>query len=458
MNGAIRLFYLFALVIITSSCVTYYQKNETLFNSISNGDYQKANQILSQDKKSIKSNNRLLYFFNRGVTSFMLGNYKESNDYFAQADRYIENYTNQVGYQALALVSNPSVKPYKPEDFESVMIHYYMSLNYLFMNNYEDAIVECRRLNIQLQRINDQYKKDKNRYTEDAFAHNLMGMIYEASGDYNNAFIAYRNAVETYEKVYQPLLGYTSPEALKDAVIRTAYLTGFASDARFYEEKFARTYASDTTENGTLVFFWMNGNSPRKSEWSINFVNSGYNDGFVTFADEMTGLTFPIFIGNKPSNEQSSFKDLSFVRVAFPKYISSEPQFKRAAIQTNDTTVSIELGEDINKLAFTCLHDRMVREIANSISRLAAKKALEALARKQNENLGTILSIVNAATEKADTRNWQSLPYSISYARLSLPPGHHTLKLVATGNSTSEETIEIDIEKGKTKFFVFHQH
>ena len=38
-----------------------------------------------------------------------------------------------------------------------------------------------------------------------------MGMIYDASGDKNNAFIAYRNAYEAYENSYGKLFNINTP-------------------------------------------------------------------------------------------------------------------------------------------------------------------------------------------------------------------------------------------------------
>ena len=64
------------------------------------------------------------------------------------------------------------------------------------MNQYEDALVECRRLNIRLQQTPPTSIKNPKKYQRDAFIDNLMGIIYQANGDWNNAFIAYRNALE----------------------------------------------------------------------------------------------------------------------------------------------------------------------------------------------------------------------------------------------------------------------
>ncbi len=451
-----RLLLLLTIIFLFSSCLTYYEKNIQLQNMITAGQFESADKILQNDKKGGEGKNRMLYFCNRGVVSFMNGEYEQSIEYFNQADYYVEDYKKNIGSEALALITNPGIKPYQPEDFEAVMVHYYKALNFIYLNNYEGALVECRRVNILLQQFNEKYKEGKNKYTRDAFAHTMMGLVYEASGNINDAFIAYRNALEIYEQDYSTMFGVQTPDQLKKDILRTAYELGFGTELEFYKEKFGMTYEPKEEENGYLVFFWMNGFGPVKDEWSINFVNTGYNDGWMTLANEEYGLSYPIYIGNYSNEKKNNFKNLSVLRVAFPKYVERKPLFNNAYISVNGENYPLQLSEDINRIAFQCLKDRMVREIGAGIARLAAKKAMEAVARKENENLGAVLSIINAATEQADTRNWQALPYSISYCRIPLSEGTHQVKLTATGRMQSEETFTFNIKKGQTSFFAFH--
>ena len=452
-----------ALLIVTTiialslyGCASYYEQNYQLQSFITGGDFSSADKLLNKDKRGETGINRVLYYMNKGMVNFMMGDHETSNLFFNKADLYNEDYRKSIGSEALSLISNPMVKPYKPEDFEVVMVHYYKSLNYLMLKNYEDALVECRRVNIQLQKLNDKYKKDKNKYANDAFAHNLMGMIYDASGDKNNAFIAYRNAYEAYEEEYKELFDLSAPLQLKKDLLRSAYQIGFMQEYNFYKDQFNLEY-NPNEESGSLVFLWMNGFGPIKSEWSINFTNAGFNDGWVTFANEEYGFDFPIYVGNRKKEEQSAFKDLSFLRIAFPKYVERAPMYTDASLLVNDQYFPLELSENINAIAFQSLKDRMAREIANGIARLATKKALEALANRENETLGTIFSIVNAMTEKADTRNWQSLPYAIHYARIPLPEGNHQVSMQVGSSSNTTETFTFDIEKNKTTFFTYHQ-
>ena len=69
-----------------------------------------------------------------------------------------------------------------------------------------------------------------------------------------------------------------------------------------------------------------------------------------------------------------------------------------------------------------------------------------------------VLSIINAATEQADTRNWLLLPYSINYTRINIPEAFHKISLVTSSanNSISERNeFSFQIKKGETTFGSF---
>lgn len=453
-----KIFLLSLILLIFTACATYYVKSSEFQNHISQGNFEKAEKWLEKDTYGQKSRNILLHQLNRGYVSWMLNDYDESNKHFGEAEILIEDYINNNYLNALTLVSNPSIKPYKPEDFEAVLVNYFMALNYIKLHKFNDAIVECKRINIKLQKLNDKYKDYKNKYQRDAFAHTLMGIIYEADKDYNNAFIAYRNALEVYETDYKDFFNMSIPTQLKYDILRTAKLIGFNKELKFYENKFNIKYKYIPKENGEVIFFWLNGFGPVKGENSINFTKiPNSKSGYITLVNEENNLSFPLYIGNKSSKEKNAFNKLRFFRVAFPKYVERKPFYTKAKIISNNKSYKLELVEDINSIAFKSLKDRMAREMGSAILRLATKKALEAIADNQDARLGTLINIVNTVTEKADTRNWQTLPYSISYARIPLKTGTNNLRLETySPTGSTEQTFSFAGKKGKTYFQTFH--
>jgi hypothetical protein len=98
----------------------------------------------------------------------------------------------------------------------------------------------------------------------------------------------------------------------------------------------------------------------------------------------------------------------------------------------------------------------MILEFGKGLLRAALKKTAEQSLRKEDDRLGAVLGMVNAVTEKADTRNWQTLPHSIYYSRLPITAGKNEVKFQmknAQGDTSYDFTYEAT--KGQTLFHTF---
>ena len=445
--------------IVLTGCVSFYELNYAFNQSFERGDIEESIDILSKDKKAENRKARLVYYANYGIGTHLLGKYEESNQWFEKAYIFGEDYRKNLLNVAGSYFTNPNLVLYPGEDHEHLLLLYYKALNYLKSNDYESALVECRRLNQRLYELGDKYRSE-NKYRKDAFIHNLMGLIYDASGDYNNAFIAYRNALEIYENEYKNLFQLSVPNQLIYDLIRTARLSLLSEEAEYYQEKFQVDYSYSPSEGGELIFFWHNGLAPIKQQWAINFVTvPGEQEGWVIFQNEELGLFFPFKFGSDDTEEEDggiSITDISLTRVAFPKYVEREPLITTAALVLDNHTFSLEKTQDINAIAFKVLNERMLEELGKGLLRIALKKALEIKAREENENLGFLVSALNFATEQADTRSWQTLPHAIHYARIPLKAEKNSIAFIAP--ESPQDTLKTFVfygKKGKSQFQIY---
>ncbi|MEM6734830.1 MAG: hypothetical protein AAF620_02055 [Bacteroidota bacterium] len=446
-----RLFNIIAIFVL-AGCASYYELNYEFNKKFEDGNIQEAAAVLDQNKKAARSKTRFLYYANQGIVQHLLSNYEESNRWLEEAYIFGEDYRENYLNFAASYFLNPNLIIYPGEDHEHLMLLYYKALNYLKLNDYEAALVECRRLNQRLYELGDKYTSEK-RYQKNAFIHNLIGIIYDASGDYNNAFIAYRNSLNIYQLEYKEMFGLNIPNQLKRDLIRTGELAGFFEEVDKYEKDFGMQYEPYLPEGGDLVFFWHNGLAPVKDEWSINFVVAS-GTGQVFFENEELGLSFPFYYDADDSD--TDITDLKAFRVAFPKYVEREPYFNHADLQLEGRYFKLEKAEDINAIAFKILNERMLAELGKGLLRVALKKAIEQQIRKENENLGFLAGVINFATEQADTRNWQTIPHSIYYTRVSLKKGKNEVALITenTRNTRSENFQKFVYigQPGKTQF------
>ncbi|WP_010520382.1 COG3014 family protein [Aquimarina agarivorans] len=438
------------LVLLTTSCATYNSKSEIFQAKLQQGNIEGALASVEKNKFLLKPRNKLLYLLEKGKLSYLKGDYNASNLLFNQADNLIESNVSSVGSQILGTLLNPEKETYKGEDFEKVAIHYYKALNYAFLNQYDEALVEAKRINLQLLQLNEKYPQGKkNHYKDDAFAHNLQGLLYEALGDINNAFIAYRNAVDLYLQNNGIYMGVAVPDQLKQDLLRTATDIGFADQVIRYEEKLNTKYQSGSKDNEVVVF-WENGLVPYKDQTFFTFtILPGNRVGYVTVVNEELGIDLPLPIDTGGDNK-SDFSDLDVFNISFPKYVRRNAFYKNATIQVEGRSFPMQLAENYEEIAFTTLKDRRFRDIGKAALRLAAKKVSQYALKNQNEDLGALLGLFNALTEGADTRNWQSLPSHIYYTRVPLKQGENTLTFKA-GNNDIDQEIKVQ-SKGTLQF------
>ncbi|MFQ3576528.1 MAG: hypothetical protein SNJ77_08840 [Cytophagales bacterium] len=422
-----------------SGCMTYYQKNAQVNSLIERGQYKEAYEKNSKIRKAETNKDRLLYWLNQGLLSQLNGDYLSSNNYFERAYLFSQDAQKSAGRELLSMVTNAQNKVYYGEPFEIIMIHYFKAFNFMMLGEKESALVECRRSYNALNKLSDLYNKE-NKYKRDAFMYNIMGLIFESSGEYNDAFVSYRNAYDIYKNDYQSMFKVGVPQQLKKDLLRTAHLSMMGDMVQHYEKEFGEKYVHESIseDEGEVVVFWNNGLGPVKAEWSVNFTVVG-NSSLITFANSTYNLNFSV---PWPSSSSSSGLDqLQFIRAAFPKYQERRLFYTNAYVNNQE----FEMAQNVNAIAFRALDDRMGKEMTNTLLRLAVKKASELALRSQNTGAGAALGVLNAITEKADTRNWQSLPYHISYARVKVPVGTENLECKMMGVGTEIQKIKVRV-------------
>jgi hypothetical protein len=434
------------------------------------GKYNAAYRTLDNISYLQKPRNRFLYYAEKGRMAHLMGLYDSSNNLLNEADRIAEVRFRGAGEKLTGTLLNPMMQTYYGEPFERFMLHYYKALNYSYLGDVENALVEARRISLAINDQMDAKNEKDNKYSRDAFSLNLQGIIYEMAGDMNNAFIAYRNAAETYlSQKNNTWYGVEIPTQLKYDLLRTAHLNGFSGELQRFENLFNTTWRSaDASEGGELILFLENGQAPVKQEENLMFALVKGEGGGFHFSDPTGSFTIPIDVA-RYNNGNSDIGDLRTFRVALPKYFITSPNLEPRKIQVNERDFRPEIVEDINTIALETMRENRVKDITNALTRLLAKKVAEAAAReagkaiakdtkdgdseevkkKKERNaeavgdaVGLIFQALALASEKADTRNWQSLPAYIQYVRIPLQKGPNKISIQSSAGSGAK-TFEV---------------
>jgi uncharacterized protein len=443
-SGFLNALVFLTLSIALVSCGSYNRQIGKYYEHVKGGQYDKADASIDNNKKLQLSRNRLLYLLEKGKMAHLLKQYENSNRYFNEADLFMEDARTTAGDIVLGTLLNPMMQTYKGEDFEKFMVHYYKALNYLYLGQTSEAMVEARRISLQNYALQDKKNDNQNRYSDDAFSLMLQGIIYEHDRDINNAFISYRNAADIYLRNNNSYYGVQLPLQLKKDVLRTAALNGFTDEVGRYEKLFNLTYQKEeATAGGELVLFWENGLAPVKQEQNFFFSLTKNGAGDFFFVDPTGAFSIPFDTRTSINRDDPNINDLRTFRVAFPKYQEQPLQYAGASAMVNSQSYSMESAEDINALAFATLKERFLKDMSLTLSRLAVKKLAEAAARpkkddknkNEREALAVAIQAFSFISEKADTRNWQSLPHTIYYTRIPLAKGNNTITLQPNGSS-----------------------
>ncbi len=463
-----RAFAAWLLVPVLVSCATYNRSMDGYYANLREHNYTNARHSLEHNKLIQKNRNALLFNLEMGKLFRLQNDFVNSNIYFNRADNLMTANRKSFTDIALGNLLNPMHTAYRGEDFEQFMMHFYKALNYAELGQREDAVVEARRITLSADAQREKFKNKESRYSKDAFALNLQGMIYEMSGDMNNAFISYRNAAEIYTRSNNEYYGVQMPPQLRADLVRTAALMGFTGEQQQFEKMCKVNYAENALADGELILFIDEGQAPVKQE--KNFILTVGNNGIGSFYyTDANGLNTDFnFDYNSYGIGEDKLSSLRAFRVALPQYSIQYPQRRQISVSVNDIIYTPQLGQDLNNVALNVLKERFLSEMGNALARQITKKLVEKgaeavtkevakgndkkedkdadeaekekqkkkkeeHAKETGEVAGFLMNIVNTATEKADTRNWQSLPAYVSYLRIPLTSGENIITVISNG-------------------------
>jgi hypothetical protein len=242
---------------------------------------------------------------------------------------------------------------------------------------------------------------------------------------------------------------------LKQDVLRTAAANGFMDEVQHYSTLLNTTLQpASNAPGGELILFWENGLAPVKQEQ--NFFFSLTKDGFgnFNFTDASGSVNVPFIYDNNLNKDNIKAEDIRSLRVAFPKYLEQPVIYNQGIVSVNNVQYPFEQAESINDLAFATLKERFIKDMTKTLSRLAIKKLAEAAARPkkddknkdEKEAMAMAIQVFSFVSEKADTRNWQSLPHTILYTRIPLQRGSNELQINFTGQNQQTKPLSLVVE------------
>lgn len=408
------------LSVILTGCMGLGSKAASMQAALAAGHVGNALAIVEREDSSEE---QVLASLNKGMLRRMKGDYKGSNRIFEVAKKHIEElYGVSVSEQAGALVVNDTLRSYSGDRYEQVLLHAYMAMNYIQLGDLDAARVEMLQADVKMQEWGELPE-------EDPFVRYLSGIIYEALGEKDQAVISYRQAKNVYQST-QEKQNLVIPEVLKKDLLRSLASEGFSDEhsvlkKEFKMEKFKPKKVSNGF--GELIVILNSGLAPVRREKSIAVV----------------------------SNEV-----VNTVKIAVPSYSASSQSYSARLISSQNVSANLEVVENVDALAREALETDMPLITTRAIARAVIKhKTQKRVEEKGGAFAGLLATVVNIATEQADTRSWITLPQTIQMARVSLPSGMNKIEIeIYNAAGTLVETInkDVQVESGRISFLTEH--
>lgn len=373
---------LFLISLSTISCATYQSKVAQSRTYLENGEYNLAEKALEPLAEK-KDGDQLVYLLDYSVALQMGGKIKESSQALQQADRLAEmqDYTS-LSREAGSLLLNQEMVQYKGDSFEKFYINAYAALNYLELGQLDEALVETRRMNEKYVKINSE---DRKTFEKNVFGKYLSAMIWEANQNWDDAYIAYNEAYKLDPTI--PFIDADLIRSSKRARRMDTYQQWKKSFPQVAEKKewYDKNY-------GELVIIYEQGWGPRKVQIGGPGIYAG-------------GYNPPILqpVRNKVIGMKAA--------------ISGVGEFESRTVY------------DVEHAAIETLQHDYAWLSAKRIGAFATKEVVADQIRQKNEALGNVAWLAMQLSERADLRQWSTLPQTVQLVRVPLKVGTYNVNL-----------------------------
>ena len=295
----------------------------------------------------------------------------------------IKDYTS-LSREAATLVTNDKIIQYKGEDFEKVLVSQYLALNYLMMHKYEDALVECRRVN---QKLHMMISQGKRKYKLNPMASYMSAKMWEDQREWNDAYVDYQAVAALI-----PEMSYLGEDLYRLA--------------------------------------WINNITEDMEKWSTQYQLTAQKRKEIRDTSKMPEIIVIAEIGSSPEKQPNpAWK-------ALPKYFPRSNPVAYTEISVNgQVRGQSQMLFDVEKTAIENLDEKFAGLLAKRIGGVVAKEVIsDQVSRRTNPLFGALLDMGMHAADQADLRSWLTLPKDFQVFRMRVPlGGSYTIQIRPKG-------------------------
>lgn len=449
---------LFFAQILLASCTAKYsariRQSELNFNA---GNFPAASKEIRPVVESASKKDKLLFLMEAGVIYHTRGRYETSNQIFSQAWNIIETQQKEISKKLTAFLLNDTLDNFYGENFERILVPFYIALNYAALDQKDKAYRWLRKMDYELKNM----KYNDPKYQQNILARYLYAVVAEHLKRYNVARVQYNNI----RLIQDNLDGFQEDRyvlAVKEGDQRDIQryrprTLNFSFDANMQASNYK------PSEMGELLIIHQAGKAPVK----MSRGKLAHDKRF------MVALRVAIEVALRAKGAAlSTATVVAMMGTAsnpIPEYKLRDKQGQtplQISLQNNYSTTTKTLF-DYETTAIRNFNDHYSSYVTKNVASIATKIVVAAIAaHKISEQLekkisnpglaflarlstGAVAGGSVAATVKPDLRCWHMLPAKMGVRRLFLKEGSYQISLQPTANSENAvissypQTVEI---------------
>ncbi len=389
-------------------------------NSLDQRDYQTAiSKITAAKDDYYSARDRVLYYIDLGMLYHYSGDFEKSNEYLTEAEYAIEElFTRSVSRAATSLLLNDNVLEYTGEDYEDIYTNIIKAINFLNLEQFDNAFVEIRRINDKLNILEDKYKELADSFQQSE----------EAEIEFETGTNEYYNSVLGR---YLSLLIYRTEGRLDAAKIDyNSIVEGWRGQSHIYN--FPKPDISshlNITNNAKLNIIALVGKPPVKKPFERRI--STYEGYLIVSGNEPCEFVHTIYWPGLS-------KDYHF-KFSLPFMERRDTEVERVRVVVDERIVGeLDFLEDLGNIAIETFAVKApviyFRSVVRSLVKgIAAERAKSEMKSRTNPLVGALLGISTDIavdlSEQADTRASRFLPGKTMVGEIDLEPGIYNIRI-----------------------------
>lgn len=425
-----------------AGCAGHSDKTKEIRTALDAGQPKRALQLLNEEletssekelPESVSGDNALL-LLDRAMVLQQLQSYKLSSRDLEVSDKQIEmlDFSRSTADDIGKYLFSDDTGPYKAPPYEKLMINTMNMVNYLAQGDLQGARVEARRLTVMQKFFKD---RDPDNALSAPGSY-LAGFTFEKSGNYDEAL-----------RYYDEALGYSQYQSLSEPIRRLLPRSGYASPrlrkAAGTAEGDAAPAVADDPQQGELLVIVSYGRVPAKIArrlpigLALTYASGALAPNSASQANELAAQGLVTWVNYPELGKPKGQYDRPFFR------LDGQQQGLEGIV-----AIDVEAQRAWDQVKGTIIASAITRTVARIVAGKAVEAGTNAATGKDNP-LGLLLGLATqatlTATDTPDTRNWQTLPARMAFARVTLPAGPRTVQLSARGASLTKK---VDIKPG----------